>query len=200
MRGSEFWLPKGTMPPIESRARLSAQITFAVLLVLLALWVASDFLTALLWATVIAITSWPIYTRFAALINKDHSSVLAPSLFTLLTRLVLIVPIALTVHQIVQGSDAFVHWVTQLRQDEIPVPSWIAQLPVAGEYLERWWQANLSNPRTMVGWLRGVNLESVTAWSSESSCSTSSMAASPPASAPGRPPRSRKSGVCSMSL
>jgi predicted PurR-regulated permease PerM len=89
MRGSEFWLPKGTMPPIESRARLSAQITFAVLLVLLALWVASDFLTALLWATVIAITSWPIYTRFAALINKDHSSVLAPSLFTLLTGLVL---------------------------------------------------------------------------------------------------------------
>jgi hypothetical protein len=31
-------------------------------------------------ATVIAITSWPVYTRFAALINKDHSSVLAPSL------------------------------------------------------------------------------------------------------------------------
>jgi hypothetical protein len=28
-------------------------------------------------------------TRFAALINKDHSSVLAPSLFTLLTGLVL---------------------------------------------------------------------------------------------------------------
>src|SRR3977135_88139 len=107
--GSAFWPPKKSTPPIDSRTRLAAQITFAVLLVLLALWVASDFLTALLWATVIAITSWPIYTRFAALINKDHSSVLAPSLFTLLTGLVLIVPIALTtVHQIVQGSDAFV--------------------------------------------------------------------------------------------
>jgi predicted PurR-regulated permease PerM len=145
---------------------LVAQIAFAILLVLLALWVASDFLTALVWATVIAITSWPVYTRFAALINKDHSSVLAPLLFTLLTGLVLIVPIVLTVHQIVQGSDAFVHWVTQLRQDGIAVPSWVAQLPVAGEYLDHWWQANLSNPRAVVEWLRGVNMESVTTWSS----------------------------------
>ena len=166
MIGSEFWPPKKTMPPIDSPARLVAQITFAILLVLLALWVASDFLTALVWATVIAITIWPVYTRFAALINKDHSSVLAPSLFTLLTGLVLIVPIVLTVHQIVQGSDAFVHWVTQLRQEGIAVPSWVAQLPVAGEYLDRWWQANLSNPRAVVEWLRGVNMESVTTWSS----------------------------------
>jgi predicted PurR-regulated permease PerM len=78
--------PKKTLPPIDSRARLAAQITFAILLVLLALWVASDFLTALVWATVIAVTIWPVYARFAALINKDHLSVFAPLLFTLLTR------------------------------------------------------------------------------------------------------------------
>jgi hypothetical protein len=54
-----------------------------------------------------------------------------------------------------------VHWVTQLRQDGIPVPGWVAQLPIAGEYLDRWWQTNLSNPRAVVEWLRGVNMESV---------------------------------------
>jgi predicted PurR-regulated permease PerM len=70
------------------------------------------------------------------------------------------------VHQITQGSDAFVHWVTQLRQEGIPVPGWVAQLPIAGEYLDRWWQANLSNPRAVVEWLRGVNMESVTTWTS----------------------------------
>src|ERR1700738_2179965 len=92
--------------------------------------------------------------------------VLAPLLFTLLTGLVLVVPIILTVHQITQGSDAFVLWVTKLRQDGIPVPGWVAQLPIAGEYLDGWWQANLSNPRAVVEWLRGVNMESVTAWTS----------------------------------
>jgi hypothetical protein len=49
----------------------------------------------------------------------------------------------LTVHQIAQGSDAFVRWVSQLRRDGIPVPVWVAQLPIAGEYLDHWWQANL---------------------------------------------------------
>jgi predicted PurR-regulated permease PerM len=73
----------------------------------------------------------------------------APLLFTLLTGVVLVVPMILTVHQIAQGSDAFAHWVTQLRQEGIPVPGWVAQLPIAGEYLDRWWQANLSNPRAV---------------------------------------------------
>jgi hypothetical protein len=36
----------------------------------------------------------------------------------------------------------------------------------AGEYLDRWWQANLSNPKAMVEWLRGINIESITAWTS----------------------------------
>ena len=58
----------------------------------------------------------------------------APLLFTLLTGLVLVVPIILT------------------------VPGWVAQLPIAGEYLDRWWQTNLSNEGE---WLRGVNMESV---------------------------------------
>jgi hypothetical protein len=50
--------------------------------------------------------------------------------------------------------------------DGIPVAGWVAQLPIAGEYLDRWWQANLINPRAVVEWLRGVDMESLTAWTS----------------------------------
>jgi hypothetical protein len=52
-------------------------------------------------------------------------------IFTLMTGLVLLVPIILTMHQIAQGSDAFVRWVGQLRRDGIPVPVWVAQLQSA---------------------------------------------------------------------
>jgi predicted PurR-regulated permease PerM len=152
--------------PIDSRAQLATRTAIAILLVFLALWVASDFLSAMVWAAVIAITTWPVYIRFATLISDDRSPVMAPLLFTFLTGLVLVVPIILTVHQITQGSDAFVLWVTKLRQDGIRVPGWVAQLPIAGEYLDGWWQANLSNPRAVVEWLRGVNMENVTAWTS----------------------------------
>jgi predicted PurR-regulated permease PerM len=163
---SELRRTENAALPIDSRARAVTRAAVAILLVLLALWVASDFLSALTWAAILAITTWPIYARFKMLIAGGRAPALAALLFTLLTGLVLLVPVILTVHQIAQGSDAFARWVSQLRADGLPVPGWIAQLPIAGEYLDRWWQANLSNPKAMVKWLRGINMESITAWTS----------------------------------
>jgi predicted PurR-regulated permease PerM len=91
---------------------------------------------------------------------------LAPLLFTLLTGLVLLVPIVLVVHQIAQGSDAFARSLNQLQDSGIPVPAWLARLPIAGQSLDLWWRANLSNPEVLVEWLRGVNTENITAWTS----------------------------------
>src|ERR1700730_5086094 len=150
--------------PFDSRARAVARIAIAVLVVLLAAWVARDFLMALIWAAVIAITAWPIYVRFAASIFAGRSPALAPLLFTFLIGLVLLVPIVLAVHQIAQGSDAFARSLNHLQESGIPVPDWLAQLPVAGAYLDPWWRTNLSNPEVLVEWLRGVNIENLTAW------------------------------------
>ena len=151
--------------PFDSRTRAVTRTAVAILVVLLSAWVARDFLVALIWAALIAITTWPIYTRFERLM-PDGRSPLAALLFTFLTGLVLLVPIVLAAHQIAQGSEAFVQALNQLRESGIPVPTWLAQLPIAGEYLNLWWQSNLSNPDVLVEWLRGVNIENITAWTS----------------------------------
>lgn len=150
--------------PLESRTRAITQAVIAVAIVLLALWVARDFLIALIWAGLIAITTWPIYVRFAQLISARPSSLLASLLFTFVVGLVLLIPIVLTVHQVAQGSEAFVHVLNRLRESGIVVPTWLAQLPIAGEYLDLWWRANLSNPEVLMEWFRGVNVENLTAW------------------------------------
>src|ERR1700722_6025169 len=100
--------------PFDSRARTLARVAIAILVVLLAAWVARDFLVALIWAAVIAIAVWPIYIRFANSVLSGRSPALASLLFTLLTGMVLLVPIALAVHQIAQGSDAFARTLNQL--------------------------------------------------------------------------------------
>jgi predicted PurR-regulated permease PerM len=151
--------------PFDSRARAVARTALAILIVLLAAWVARDFLVALTWAAVIAIAAWPIYIRFAAVVG-GRSRTLAPLLFTLLTGLVLLVPVALAVHQIAQGSDAFAQSLKALQESGIPVPGWLVRLPIAGEYLDLWWRTNLSNPEVLVEWLRSVNIENITAWTS----------------------------------
>ena len=157
---------KKAVLPFDSRTRAITRTAIAILVVLLAAWVARDFLVALTWAAVIAITAWPIYIRFATPISGGRSAALAPLLFTLLTGLVLLVPVVLAVHQIAQGSDAFVRTLNQLQESGIPVPGWLEQLPVAGKYLDLWWRANLGNPEVLLVWLRGSNIENITAWTS----------------------------------
>ena len=151
-------------PAFDSRARAVTQAAIAIAVVLLALWVAREFLVALTWAALIAITTWPVYIRFARLISGRRSSLLAPLLFTLLTGLVLLVPVILAAHQIAQESDAFLRALNRLRESGIAVPIWLAQLPIAGLYLDLWWRTNLSNPDILAEWLRGVNIENLTSW------------------------------------
>src|ERR1700681_1729565 len=158
--------PEKAALPFDSRARAVARVAIAILVVLLAVWVARDFLVALTWAAVIAIAVWPIYIRFAIAVLGGRSPALAALLFTLLTGLVLLVPIALAVHQIAQGSNAFARSLNQLQESGIPVPAWLGRLPIAGEYLDAWWRANLSNPAALVEWLRSANTENITAWTS----------------------------------
>lgn len=151
-------------PVFDSRARAITQAAIAIAVVLLALWVVREFLVALTWAALIAITTWPVYVRFARLISGRRSSLLAPLLFTLLTGLVLLGPVILVAHQIAEGSDAFLRALNRLRESGIAVPIWLAQLPIAGQYLDLWWRSNLSNPDVLVEWLRGVNIENLTSW------------------------------------
>src|SRR6202023_1325662 len=158
--------PEKAALPFDSRARTVARVAIAGLVVSRAAWVARDFLVALTWAAVIAIAVWPIYIRCAISVPGGRSPVVAPLLFTFLIGLVLLVPIALAVHQIAQGSDAFARSLNQLQQSGIPVPAWLARLPIAGEYLDLWWRTNLSNPEVLVEWLRSVNAENITAWTS----------------------------------
>ena len=109
-------LEKATLP-FDSRARTVARVAIAIMVVLLAAWVARDFLAALTWAAVIAIAVWPIYIRCAISVLGGRSPAGAPLLFTFLTGLVVLVPIALAVHQIAQGSDAFARSLDQLERN-----------------------------------------------------------------------------------
>jgi predicted PurR-regulated permease PerM len=149
---------------VDSRTQAGSRTAVSVLVVILTLWVAREFLAALAWAGVIAITTWPIYVRFAPLILGGRSPAVSAFIFTLLTGFVLFVPIVLAVHQAALGSEAFTHWLGELQRSGVRVPDWLARLPIAGEYLDRWWQSNLSNPKVMVEWFSGANMENITAW------------------------------------
>jgi predicted PurR-regulated permease PerM len=150
--------------PDNPQSRTTARIALAIGLIVLALWIALDFLAPLSWAVIIALTSWPAYRRFAARIAGGPSNVWAPLGFTILVGTVLFVPVGLAIHQAALESQALAQSVAHIRENGIAVPEWLSQMPL-GEHGVRWWTANLSDPRSASELLGGIlDKQSEVAW------------------------------------
>ena len=67
-------------------------------------------------------------------------------MFTLIVGLVLFLPVGLAVHQAALEGQTLIQSVAQIRENGLPVPEWLAHLPL-GEQGVRWWTTNLSDPR-----------------------------------------------------
>jgi predicted PurR-regulated permease PerM len=144
--------------PLHAGARLTARVALALALVLAALWTAADFLPALIWAAILAISIWPLYEIFALRISNEASGITAFA-FTLLVALIVFTPMALAIYQIAQQSDVLASWVAQSRDNGIKVPEWITRLPIAAETMQHWWRDNLADPKSATAWLQSINAE-----------------------------------------
>ena len=141
------------------RQKRVARFFLVIVLVFLALWLARDFLAPIGWAVVVAIATWPLYTRFAS--RFRHRNWLAPLLFTLMVGIILLLPIFLTINEITQDSDTIAQWFTNLHQNGLAVPPWLADIPFASGAATRWWQNNLSDPNSVSSWLGNIDRKSV---------------------------------------
>src|SRR5688500_13288121 len=88
--------------PLHAQARLGPRSALAIALVVLALWIANDFLPALIWAGIFAITPWPLYERFAAKFTGGTTSIGVAFLFTIFIGVSIFLPIALATYQLAQ--------------------------------------------------------------------------------------------------
>ncbi len=144
--------------PLDAAARTKARVVLAVALVGLALWTAASFLPALIWATILAVSLWPLYLSFAKRLASGPSNLTA-LVFTLLVALVLFTPMALAAYQFAQQSDVLIGWLKKAGESGVDVPEWLARLPVAAESLQQWWRDNLSDPKAAAAWLKTINAE-----------------------------------------
>jgi predicted PurR-regulated permease PerM len=56
------------------------------------------------------------------------------------------VPLIMLGVQITHEAVTSVQWIREAERGGIPVPEWLAQLPLVGGYISEWWTANLSEP------------------------------------------------------
>jgi len=103
-------------------------------------WTLLPFLSVMIWATTIAVATWPVLLRLERLTGGRRS--LAVAIMTLLVLLAFIVPLALAISTLLDAANRSPAVMNDFVAHGLgPPPEWIAKLPVFGKRLDDQWQA-----------------------------------------------------------
>jgi predicted PurR-regulated permease PerM len=123
----------------QGLARTVLALLFMAILIAGSFWVLHLFLTALIWAAMIVVSTWPIMLKVQARLWGRRT--LATAVMTLLLLMMLIVPFSLAVVTIVEHSKIIVGWIHSIASFSIPPPpDWIGTLPIVGGKIVAKWQ------------------------------------------------------------
>lgn len=103
------------------------------------LWVLQPFITALLWAAILATTSWPAFR----LLDKalKHKRLLSASVMTTLISLAVLVPVISVFFALSDDVSQVGQSVYSVFKEGLPdPPAWVAQIPLLGSTLHDYWQ------------------------------------------------------------
>ncbi|EPK7357999.1 AI-2E family transporter YdiK [Kluyvera intermedia] len=85
-------------------------VLFIALMIIACLWIVQPFILGFAWASTIVIATWPVLIWFQRLLFGRRS--LAVLVMTLLLFLLFVIPIALLVNSLVDGSTPLIHAIT----------------------------------------------------------------------------------------
>ena len=130
------------------------QITISVVLILLlaigSFWVFTPFIPALIWSSIIVISTYNFMLKLQSLLwNKKG---LAITVMLILILLIVIAPIALAAGTIASNLSGMIGWVDSLTEFKLqPPPDWIAGIPLVGSQIQAGWNqfASLNNEEIM---------------------------------------------------
>jgi predicted PurR-regulated permease PerM len=120
-------------------ARVALQLLALGVLIATSFWIVRPFLAASIWASMIAVATWPLLLRAQNWLGGRR--LLATALMTILLLLILVVPLYIGVTTIVENAGQVVSWSKSLETLSVPPPpAWVQALPLVGEKLAALWQ------------------------------------------------------------
>lgn len=144
-------MPRMSAPaPAPAAQRDLARIVLSVLsiglLIAGSLGVLLPFLGALLWATMIAISTWPIMLAVEARLGGRRGAAVA--VMTILLLLALFGPLSWALSTLLEQSDRIADLARELPHMQVPPPpGWVESLPVVGGRLAERWRELAALPR-----------------------------------------------------
>ena len=126
------------MSPSTRRIEWFAAVVALTLLVVGCVVVLRPFFTALLWALVLAFSSWPVYARLES--RLGHRRTLAAVLMAILLAAGFVLPLAFLSTTIAEHATSAIDLVRSLLDQGPPEPpAWVVNLPVIGQDAAQTW-------------------------------------------------------------
>jgi predicted PurR-regulated permease PerM len=131
--------PMRAPTPQRDLTRSSLSVLFMVGLIAASFWILRPFLPSLLWATMIAVSAWPLMLHVQRWLWGRRW--LAVTVMTLALLLVFALPLSLLVGTLVAHLDEIVDWAQSLRALSLPAPpGWVESVPFVGPRTASLWR------------------------------------------------------------
>ena len=133
----------------------SGDITRVVLFVLVlgvllagSFWTLLPFLSALIWATTITISTWPVLLRMQRITGRRS---LAVAIMTVIVLLAFLIPFVLAIGTLINAANRSPTLVNDFLANGLePPPSWVAEVPlVGGQIADRWQETSAGGPAAL---------------------------------------------------
>ncbi len=147
-------MPDATVDGSEKqkpRLQRNARFVLAAALLGLGVWTLHGFISALVWAAVIAVAIGPLYARAARRWPPGHHNIALPLAFTTAVAIVFLLPFVVLGVQAAREAHDVVRFASSAMESGVPVPAWVSDLPFGAAQVTSWWQANLTNPSDVSG-------------------------------------------------
>lgn len=136
------------MPENQRSDRILALIALA-LLGGGCLWVLWPFMSAVLWAVILASVTWPAFIWLDRHVGGRRT--LSATLMTLLVTLVVVVPFIGVATGLADNVTELGQLVSGLLKDGLPeAPAWLEKLPLVGASMHEYWQQFVHNGQRLV--------------------------------------------------
>ncbi len=117
-------------------AQILLSVLFLAIMIVACLWIVQPFILGFAWAGTVVIATWPVLLRLQKIMFGRRS--LAVLVMTLLLVMVFIIPIALLVNSIVNGSGPLIKAISS-GDMTLPDLAWLNTIPVIGAKLYAGW-------------------------------------------------------------
>jgi predicted PurR-regulated permease PerM len=139
--------PMTTLHQPRDIPQILLSVLFLSLMIVACLWIVQPFVLGFAWAATIVIATWPILIKLQRLLFGRRS--LAVLAMTLLLFLLFVIPIALLINSLIDGSVPLAHAITT-GNIALPDLGWLKSVPLVGAKLYSGWHSLLDMGGTAI--------------------------------------------------